>query len=805
MGQSTSKAIPSDAAAVEIPSRGSIRGVLLTDAATAKPKTQRFSGIPYAQPPVGPLRWRRPQPLSPDFSFDDGGRRYHEPGNVCPQPLTYFANTGFEIPPQPLAYNKSEDCLQLTIWVPVDEHGQRKPPSAGKQGLPVLFFIHGGWLQIGNPNLDVNKDPSDLIASAGLDCIVVSPGYRLNAFGFLAHNALRDEDESGLTGNYGFWDQRLALEWVRDNIAHFGGDPGNIAIGGISAGAHSSHSQLLHEFDLCRADPSYRPIIKRVFLQSNAVAWPPKRVEETAEQFEELCAALDIPISLADGDKIERLRKVGDVELAEVVTKLDMHTFRAVRDDRPGAFVRSSWTSSMADGSFGRWCEEQSITVLAGEVDKEEKVYEVVNSPHDLDSFVLQLTNYYPEALVQAILPLYGLPQTKKMPPLGASALPTSAGQHEAVSDSDRAASTEGGELEDLYTIFGVSRTASKAEIRAAYLGLVRQHHPDKAQQSDSSLLAPDTSSSALIRQLNTAYSILSDDLTRQAYDRALEAQISQAEAAKQQRDGKGQAMRLGGEGSDDSDSDSEDDERGEEVTFVHPCRCGHDYRISGTQISQGVELVACNGCSEVVRVTWFDHDDPATAAAAAAVASASDKQKQAVPTTAREWAQLFGQVSADSQVYLTSRTLIEDLVKGGMAPHAILRYRCDFRAPIFDTFAPASMGVSHSFDDLVWWYALCTGGWTEQQLKRLRKWLDPYIRFLHGPPAGTDVREWREDMAVAWYGPEYDVDTTTEASWIRTLKADATIQVEKTDQRGDDKRSLIRAMREIREKVAAT
>ncbi|KAN0061598.1 hypothetical protein ACQY0O_006445 [Thecaphora frezii] len=87
--------------------------------------------------------------------------------------------------------------------------------------------------------------------------------------------------------------------------------------------------------------------------------------------------------------------------------------------------------------------------------------------------------------------------------------------------------------VENLNSIFTVDRSATKAEIRTAYLSLVRMHHPDKAQQSDGSLLTPNESSSALIRQLYTAHAILSDDLTRQAYDRALEAQISQAEASK--------------------------------------------------------------------------------------------------------------------------------------------------------------------------------------------------------------------------------------------------------------------------------
>lgn len=155
----------------------------------------KFLGIPYALPPTGEYRFARPRPLPDSFRYGNGSLDCTKFSAVCPQPV--FAAHGMPAP-RPLGARYSEDCLYLNIWRPSGS----APPS----GWPVLAWIHGGFYQVGNPLLDT--DPSELISEngIGLQAIVVSIGYRLNIFGFLAC--------SSLPGNFGLWDQRLGLEWI---------------------------------------------------------------------------------------------------------------------------------------------------------------------------------------------------------------------------------------------------------------------------------------------------------------------------------------------------------------------------------------------------------------------------------------------------------------------------------------------------------------------------------------------------------------------------------------------------------------
>uniref|UniRef100_W8B8I9 carboxylesterase n=1 Tax=Ceratitis capitata TaxID=7213 RepID=W8B8I9_CERCA len=166
-----------------------------------------FQGVPYAVPPIGDLRFRSPIPLE---SFDKPALDCTRERDPCHQrePLT----------------NKilgSEDCLHLNVFAPA------KPTTAGP--LPVMVWIHGGGFLFGSSQ---NTLPLSLISE---DVIVVTLNYRLGAWGFLCL------PEEGIWGNAGLKDQRLALQWVHDNIAQFNGDPNNITLFGESAGAASVH------------------------------------------------------------------------------------------------------------------------------------------------------------------------------------------------------------------------------------------------------------------------------------------------------------------------------------------------------------------------------------------------------------------------------------------------------------------------------------------------------------------------------------------------------------------------------------
>jgi len=174
-----------------------------------------FKGIPFAEPPVGPLRWRPPVPKAPlKRTFDASSF-----GPACFQPVSKMDNI-YANNPWPM----SEDCLSLNVW-----------SSAKAKKAPVFVWIYGGALWSGtsrDPLYDGRK-----LAERGV--VVVSLNYRLGPLGWLAHPELSRESGEGVSGNYGLMDQIAALRWVRQNIRSFGGDPSNVTIAGESAGALS--------------------------------------------------------------------------------------------------------------------------------------------------------------------------------------------------------------------------------------------------------------------------------------------------------------------------------------------------------------------------------------------------------------------------------------------------------------------------------------------------------------------------------------------------------------------------------------
>jgi len=174
-----------------------------------------YKGVPYAAPPVGELRWKAPREAEKRSrvlvadSF----------GNKCPQIYSRFTGGDDK------TVLGDEDCLYLNIW---------RPEKSGR--FPVMFWIHGGALIQGSADSPLYH--GDRLA-AEKDVVVVTINYRLGAFGFLSHPEFAEEDPRGGAGNYGLLDQVKALEWVRDNIEGFGGDPGNVTIFGESAGGWS--------------------------------------------------------------------------------------------------------------------------------------------------------------------------------------------------------------------------------------------------------------------------------------------------------------------------------------------------------------------------------------------------------------------------------------------------------------------------------------------------------------------------------------------------------------------------------------
>lgn len=189
-----------------------------------------FAGIPYARPPVGDLRWRAPQP-------PESRQRVLRADRFSPAPIqgtsTFFTRALSQIVDVPLEdtllnpFPVSEDSLTLNIW-------RRSSPAA--EPLPVLVYIPGGGFQTGSGALPLYDGES--LASTG-EVITVTINYRLGVMGFLSHPELAAESGYDASGNYGILDQIAALEWIRANIAAFGGDPNRVTVAGQSAGGES--------------------------------------------------------------------------------------------------------------------------------------------------------------------------------------------------------------------------------------------------------------------------------------------------------------------------------------------------------------------------------------------------------------------------------------------------------------------------------------------------------------------------------------------------------------------------------------
>lgn len=228
-------------------SGGTIRGAAFHDGGAG------FLGIPYAQPPVGDLRWRKPAPGMPWKGVRDALKFG---GQCAANPIWGMGKV------------INEDCLYLNIWTP------QWPPSGLK---PVMVWIHGGGNVAGSG--DVNGES---LMRHGM--VVVSLNYRLGIFGFFAHPELTAESPEHASGNYGLMDQIEALRWVRDNIRQFGGDPGNVTIFGESAGAM--------DVNLLMTSPLAKGLFRRVIAESGSVlidggAAPLKTAEQRGVKFAE--------------------------------------------------------------------------------------------------------------------------------------------------------------------------------------------------------------------------------------------------------------------------------------------------------------------------------------------------------------------------------------------------------------------------------------------------------------------------------------------------------------------------------------
>ena len=281
---------PADGPIVQI-AAGQLQGVVDDD-------IHVFRNVPYAKPPIGELRWQRPQPVEPWKTV----RQARDDGPICEQPIGDDNGNGqfltalvegadystfgrwalttvaglIDEPPM------SEDCLTLTI---------RSPGLQPAKPLPVMLWIHGGGHRFGYGNQGFSD--SNALPKRGV--VQVNINYRLGIWGYFAHPELVAEDPDGSTGNYGLLDQIAALRWVRQNIARFGGDPHNVTIFGESAGGHSV-GQLL-------ASPLSRGLVQGAIAQSGTGTY----------QFQHVHHAAEGPAGVVAGQKFAKLAGITDL------------------------------------------------------------------------------------------------------------------------------------------------------------------------------------------------------------------------------------------------------------------------------------------------------------------------------------------------------------------------------------------------------------------------------------------------------------------------------------------------------------
>ena len=267
---------------------GKVQGVLVDNGMTTV-----FRGIPYAAPPVGDLRWKKPQPVAnwdtvricDTFSSAAIQASHSDPEEFYTKEFYWEGDPEF-----------SEDCLYLNVWTPTEaaSHPEKK--------LPVAMWIHGGAYTHGW-GFEVTMDGESW---AKRDVILVTINYRVGALGFLCHPLLAEEG-NGESGNYGTWDQAAALRWVKDNIANFGGDPNNITVFGQSAGAASVKNMV--------ASPVTKGLLSRAIIQSGGGLGefiPESRMQESLDFGKAL-------MEMAGCTTLEQMRALSPQELQDLV------------------------------------------------------------------------------------------------------------------------------------------------------------------------------------------------------------------------------------------------------------------------------------------------------------------------------------------------------------------------------------------------------------------------------------------------------------------------------------------------------
>jgi para-nitrobenzyl esterase len=347
-----------------------------------------WQGIPYARPPVGEDRWRAPRPPAPWT----GVRQALDHGPFCMQ-LGGLMAEGPEGEPV-----GSEDCLYLNVYAP-PRPAEAAPPGPGSRALPVMVWIHGGGNSSGSADA---YDGSELAMVENV--VVVTLNYRLGVFGWFTHPALRADADGAAdrSGNYGTLDLVRALEWVRDEIHRFGGDPARVTIFGESAGGANVYTLLLSP----RARGLFhRAIVQSGSLRSTSVAEAENAVDATPPGHVRSSTELLIDLLQADGKAADRtaaretLAGMDDEAIASYLRAQPADRvlglfagqgfggmYRAPQLIRDGVILPDADPIDLL--SRGEW---NRVPVIAGTNRDEQKLFAMFGSPHVLRAFGLPL------------------------------------------------------------------------------------------------------------------------------------------------------------------------------------------------------------------------------------------------------------------------------------------------------------------------------------------------------------------------------------------------------------------------------
>jgi para-nitrobenzyl esterase len=295
-----------------------------------------FKGIPYAEPPVGNLRWRAPQPAK----AWSGVRAATDYGHDCMQ--LPFPNDA-----APLRTTPSEDCLYINVWT---------PRNRGGKSLPVMVWIYGG----GFVNGGSSPAPYEGSHFAEKGVVFVSFNYRLGRFGFFAFPALLKEPE---VGNYALMDQIAALEWVRRNIAAFGGDPQEVTIFGESAGGRSVNVLV--------TSPKAKGLFKRAIVESGGGRdnlMPADPLNEPGANGR--ASAVQMGINFArqmgiDGTGAKALEKLRALPAEKIVNRINMASMGQQANTYSGLILDGKIVPRPPEESLAH-CEQLPVEVMIG-------------------------------------------------------------------------------------------------------------------------------------------------------------------------------------------------------------------------------------------------------------------------------------------------------------------------------------------------------------------------------------------------------------------------------------------------------